>query len=118
MIDRWMRLNLRAFDFWTSVATAQVHAAITIAGRIPLLLDVSSPAARRRGERAARAMVFEKVEAVAKGSMRGISAALRAGPKLDTHPAALAEAATTIGRDAFEPARRTVRANARKATRT
>ena len=114
---RWMDFNRRAFEFWTSVATAQVHAAMTIATRLAMLMNSSTPAARRRAEREAREMVVEKAEAITEGARRGMFAAFRLAATPRTHPAAIAGALIGVGRDTFEPARRKVRANARRLSR-
>ena len=116
-MDHWAKFNRRAFDFWTSVATAQVHAALTIATRLPILLDASTPKSRRRAEREARAMVIEKAEAIGEGARRGVFTAARLAPTTGSHPGALAAALTKVGQDMFEPARKRVRANAHRLTK-
>lgn len=113
----WTRFHMKNFKFWSDVAAAQIDAAVTIAHRLRILADTSTPKARRRATREAKAMVAEKIAAIGEGGLEGARSAARSSTALLGHPAVAASALTGIGREMFEPSRRRVRANARRLTR-
>ena len=114
----WTRFHLRSAKFWTDLVAAQIDATVTIAQRVRILADGSTAKARRRAARETTTMVVEKIVAAGAGGLAGARSAARSAPSLLGGPLAAAATVTKIGRDMFAPARRRVRANARRLTKS
>jgi hypothetical protein len=109
----WTTLSARTFRFWVDAMQAGAAAWTTIAMRLPTLAAVaagkSSPEATR--------MVTEKIAAATEGAINGsFEGATRAARALGG-PVAAATSALAVTDAMTRPARRRVKANAKRLTK-
>jgi hypothetical protein len=106
----WTRLTNRTFRIWLDTMQAGAAAWTTVAMRLPMLTakGASSPEASR--------MVEEKVAAVTEGAMKAsLTGAALVGRAMG--PLAVASGAVSIADALARPARRRVKANAKRLTK-
>jgi hypothetical protein len=112
-VNDWTMLGTRAFRMWLDTMNAGAAAWTTIATRLPILAEkgLTSPEASR--------MIQEKVaaatEGAAKASLAGMALAGRAIGGVG--PIAAASGALRVADALARPARRKVKANAKRLTR-
>jgi hypothetical protein len=107
--------NRRLLQFWSDMARAQTDAVLTIACRMPELARngnrIGPPSAEMQR------MVSEKVAAYQEGAMAAGAAAIAGSAAATKGPVAAAGLMLEVTKAATKPARRRVRANAKRLSR-
>ena len=109
----WTTLNTKAFRFWVDTMQAGAAAWTTIAMRLPTL----AAAAAGKSSPEANRMVSEKIAAATEGAIKGsLEGAALAGRAL-RGPVAATTSALAVTDAMTRPARRRVKANAKRLTK-
>lgn len=111
MIDPWKTWREQNQKLWTELATAQFNAITTVSKRMVIILDRSTPRARRRADRESRTMVTEKIRAANRGMIAAAQTAARIDPRDVRDLSDAAAAVTRVGRAFLAPAFRRVARN-------
>jgi hypothetical protein len=109
---RLMRAGLEMFE-------VQAAAMATISARLPMLAATATGLGSKRQHRETQVMVAEKLKAASEGAGLGAMETARVTMKVlfgDAHPAAVAGHMMDVAAAATRPARRKVRANAKRLT--
>jgi hypothetical protein len=106
----WTTLSTKAFRFWLDSVQAGAAAWTTIAMRLPTL----AAAATGKSSPEANRMVTEKITAATEGAIKGSLKGAAVAGRAMTGPVAAATSALAITDAMTGPARRRVKANAKR----
>ncbi len=119
MTDFW-ELQFRLSRSWFEFIEVYFATVATISARLPIIAQASTGFGDHDARREARTMVTEKWRAAAAGAEAGALETAKAALKVmtgQTHPVAVAGHMMDVADAATRPARRKVRANARRLVR-
>jgi hypothetical protein len=112
-----MALQSRLVRSWFELMEIYVATFATISARLPIVGAAASGMGDRQARRETRVMVTEKLRAASQGAEAGALETAKAALKVMTgqnHPVAMAGHMMDVADAATAPARRKVRANARR----
>lgn len=103
--------------FWFAQMEAAAHAAVTVSQRMGVM-EAAALQGRLMAEPEIWRMTSEKVVAATEGAMAAGFAAAREMPRVAMNPTRLPSASLAIAEAALAPARRKVRSNAKRLSRS
>ena len=118
-MNDFLGLQFRLWRSWVEFVEVTFATVATISARLPIIAQATTGFGDREAHHEARTMVTEKWRAVAAGAEAGALASAKAALKVmtgQTHPVAFAGHLMDVADAATRPARRKVRANARRLT--